>query len=110
MYKQIFNPIVKQCLKASALSIQSTERRYIKRWVAPTLHELQRRRDKIGPPKPEPRSSYLEWNYDAEIFAFGKRLGEEFKEDVLRRALTHRSYVKSQGDNVQVEDNSAFIE
>ncbi|GJQ78077.1 hypothetical protein Trydic_g2419 [Trypoxylus dichotomus] len=99
-------------IDASSIPFQSTERRCIKRWVAPTLRELQRRRDRIGPPKPEPRSTYLEWNYNAEIFAFGKRLGEEFKEDVLRRALTHRSYTKSQEDKdgIQIDDNSVFIE
>lgn len=50
------------------------------------------RRKKVGPEKPEPRSSYLEWNYDAEIYAFGMRLNEEFDENILRKALVHRSY------------------
>lgn len=67
--------------------------RGIKRWVAPTLHELQRRKVKAGPEPPAPRSDFLEWNYDAEIYAFSKRLGEEFKDDVLRTALTHESHV-----------------
>ncbi|KAK9753147.1 hypothetical protein QE152_g3579 [Popillia japonica] len=112
MYRQGFSTLITQCLKISIPAIQQTERRYIKRWVAPTLRELQRRRDKIGPPKPEPRSSYLEWNYDAEIFAFSKRLGEVFKEDVLRQALTHRSYSLKQEeqDGIQTDDNSALIE
>ncbi len=29
-------------------------------------------------------------NYDAELFAFGKRLGEEFDENILRTAFIHR--------------------
>ena len=33
-------------------------------------------------------------NYDAEIFAFGNRLGEKFNEPSLRVALTHKSYVE----------------
>lgn len=80
--------------------------------MAPTLRVLQARRNKLGPPKPEPRSAYLEWNYDAEIFAFGKRLGEEFEENILRKALTHRSYAKSQQDKdgIQIEDNSDLIQ
>lgn len=67
--------------------------RGIKRWVAPTLRELQRRKLKAVPEKIVPRSDYLEWNYDAEIYAFGKRLGEKFEQNILRRALTHKSYV-----------------
>lgn len=31
-------------------------------------------------------------NYKAELFAFGKRLGEEFKMSTLRRAFRHSSY------------------
>lgn len=72
------------------------EPRYIKRWVAPVMKAIKSRRDKIGPDPVEPRSSFLEWNYNAEIFAFGKRLGEEFNEKLLRQALTHRSYVNKQ--------------
>lgn len=58
----------------------------------PTLKELKRRRDKIGPEEPSPRSSYLEWNYDGEVYAFGKRLNENFDEDLLKTALVNRSY------------------
>lgn len=32
-------------------------------------------------------------NYDAELYAFGKRLHEEFNDDLLRKALTEKSYV-----------------
>lgn len=32
-------------------------------------------------------------NYNAELFAFGKRLQEEFDADSLREALTHASYI-----------------
>lgn len=35
-------------------------------------------------------------NYDAEIFAFGKRLSEEFKSDTLKNAFTNR-YAQSKG-------------
>lgn len=86
----------------------------MKRWVAPTLKELHRRQEKLGPPAPQPRSSFLEWNYDAEIYAFGKRLGEEFNENVLRRALTHKSYCnkmkEENGADSVVEDNEGLIE
>lgn len=32
-------------------------------------------------------------NYDTEIYAFSKRLGEEFNNDLLHQALTERSYI-----------------
>lgn len=48
-------------------------------------------------PQPlQPRTSYLEWNYDAEIYAFAKRLGETFNDALLRRAFVHRTYVIQQ--------------
>lgn len=31
-------------------------------------------------------------NYDAEVYSFGKRLREEFDPELLRRALTERSF------------------
>ncbi|KAJ8933762.1 hypothetical protein NQ314_013795 [Rhamnusium bicolor] len=73
-----------------------TETRNIKRWVSPTLKELKRRRDKIGPEPEKPRSSFLEWNYEAEIYAFGKRLGEEFDKKLLKQALIQREYANMQ--------------
>ncbi|XP_017786941.1 PREDICTED: 39S ribosomal protein L44, mitochondrial [Nicrophorus vespilloides] len=92
-----------------------TDVRSYKRWVAPTLKELNIRTKKIGDTgevKPTPRSSFLEWNYDAEVFAFGKRLGEEFNQDLLRKALMHKSYVnlqELQGNAVQSDGNTDLI-
>lgn len=60
------------------------------------MKELKRRRDKIGPEAPSPRSSYLEWNYEAELFAFGKRLGEEIDTNLLKKVLTQREYANLQ--------------
>ncbi|KAG8230877.1 hypothetical protein J437_LFUL011518 [Ladona fulva] len=67
--------------------------RSIKRWVAPTLRVLKKRKEKMGCQPVQRRSAFLEWNYNAELYAFGKRLNEEFKEDLLQRAFTHKSYV-----------------
>lgn len=67
--------------------------RPIKRWVAPTLRELNRRAKKIGPQQPQPRSGFVEWNYRAELFAFGKRLQEEFQLPLLQTAFTQQSYI-----------------
>ncbi|KAK7493847.1 hypothetical protein BaRGS_00014988, partial [Batillaria attramentaria] len=35
-------------------------------------------------------------NYDAEIYAFGKRLGEDFSSATLTTAFTHRSYIEKE--------------
>lgn len=58
-------------------------------------------------------------NYDAELFAFGKRLGEEFPLETLRRAFLHSSYepeivedetaVQSEMENVPTSSNEEFI-
>ncbi|KAL7728872.1 hypothetical protein ACLKA6_004214 [Drosophila palustris] len=66
--------------------------RHIKRWVSPTLRELAHRVQKQGPQKPEPRSGFVEWNYRSELFAFGKRLNEEFELPLLQTAFTQRTY------------------
>lgn len=70
--------------------------RCFKRWVAPTLRELRRRQKKLGPQLPEPRSGFVEWNYRAELFAFGKRLHEEFDLEMLQAAFTQPSYVQKE--------------
>lgn len=69
--------------------------------MAPVLRELNKRRTEIGPEPPQPRSTFLEWNYEAELFAFGKRLGEEFDRKLLKQALTHRSYVNLEEDKAK---------
>ncbi|VVC35835.1 Ribonuclease III domain [Cinara cedri] len=66
------------------------------RWLAPTLRELKRRKDALGPEKPVHRKTYIEWNYDTELYAFSKRLGEEFNNNLLQQALTERSYIVSE--------------
>lgn len=57
--------------------------------------ELRRRKkcfaDKL--PKFDKRSGFIEWNLDAEIYSFGKRLGEDFDTNLLKRSFTQRSYV-----------------
>lgn len=74
-------------------SVNYEGQRYIKRWVAPTHVEITRRKKRL-PPQPEPkRSNFVEWNRDAEIFAFNERLKEKFEVNKLEEALTHKSYI-----------------
>ncbi|XP_001607288.1 39S ribosomal protein L44, mitochondrial [Nasonia vitripennis] len=67
--------------------------RYIKRYVRPTLIELTKRKWAQGKQVPNPRSKFLDWNRDAEIYAFNNRLSEQFDTDLLEQAFIHRSYV-----------------
>lgn len=73
--------------------------RHIHRWVRPTLVALkvkqkkERMKSMTKPHKVYPRSGFLDWNLEAELYAFGKRLGEDFDPDLLKTAFTFRSYV-----------------
>ncbi|KAI8129058.1 hypothetical protein FF38_01207 [Lucilia cuprina] len=82
-----------QLSKTLAQSQVLIPHRTFKRWVAPTLRELNRRAKKLGPQAPAARSSFIEWNYRAELFAFGKRLQEEFDMSLLNTAFTQQSYI-----------------
>ncbi|CAH1403165.1 unnamed protein product [Nezara viridula] len=77
-----------------------TVHRQIHRWVAPTLKALNNRKREMGPQPINRRSDYLEWNYKAEIYSFGKRLGEDFKEDLLREAFTEKSFINLEAEKL----------
>lgn len=93
--------------------------------MAPTLRELRRRQKKLGPQLPQPRSGFIEWNYRAELFAFGKRLHEEFDLEMLQAAFTQPSYVQKEQlrqrelgivetdvvikDNYEVSERGAYL-
>lgn len=91
----LFRNTLKTVLITSHLTsyTQLNNVRHVKRWVAPTLRELRRRREKLGPEEPQPRSQFIDWNHQAELYAFGKRLNEEFNLSSLKSALTNRSYI-----------------
>lgn len=55
--------------------------------------EFKRRENKQGGKKVFPRNTFLEWNLESELYAFGKRLNEDFDSDLLLQAFTDRSYV-----------------
>ncbi|XP_053658885.1 39S ribosomal protein L44, mitochondrial [Anopheles marshallii] len=87
---------VTRSLLRGAQRIDTHRNRDVHRWVAPTLRELRRRREKMGPEAELPRSSHSDWNYNAEIFAFGKRLQESFDPNVLQQAFTHQSFIEQE--------------
>ncbi|XP_076066424.1 mitochondrial ribosomal protein L44 isoform X3 [Oratosquilla oratoria] len=66
------------------------------RWVAPTHRALKKIENKMkrnGIEIGTRRSGFIEWNYEAEVYALGKRLNEHFDDLTLRMALTDNSYV-----------------
>ncbi|XP_013790877.2 39S ribosomal protein L44, mitochondrial-like [Limulus polyphemus] len=95
--------------------------RSFKRWVAPTLKIMKHRRKKAGPEPLRHRSVWLNWNYTAELYAFGRRLNETFRDETLRTALIHPSYleqeekqrqdlgVPSQAVSLKLEHNSGLV-
>lgn len=87
------------------------------RWVAPTLKDLYRRKKEMVPEPISRRSDFIDWNYKAEIYAFGKRLGEDFKEELLREAFTEKSFINQESEKLMkvgvepqldMKDNSNF--
>ncbi|XP_030759678.1 39S ribosomal protein L44, mitochondrial [Sitophilus oryzae] len=93
----------------SSMNIQYIGCRNIKRWVAPTMKELSRRRKKVGPDPNKPRSSYLEWNYDVELHCFQNRIGETFDKNILSEALVQREYANIQEFKAKEEGNESYI-
>lgn len=82
--------------------------RSFKRWKRPYLQELYKRRNEVGPEKPRHRSAFYNWDYDTELYAFAKRLGEDVNLNHLRIAFTHRCYIETlrqERENLEMESN-----
>lgn len=74
------------------------------RWMKPLYQELRQRHIKmkrLGLAPVTKRNEFIEWNYDAELYAFGKRLQEEFDGDALREAMTDPSYITKETQRQQ---------
>lgn len=61
------------------------------KWFRPMLFELNRQIRSIlfkyGPETQKPRSQKENWDYESELFAFGKRIGEDLDKSILRQSL-----------------------
>lgn len=72
--------------------------------MKPLYQELRQRHIKmkrLGLVPVTKRNEFIEWNYDAELYAFGKRLQEEFDGDALREAMTDPSYITKETQRQQ---------
>lgn len=86
--------------------------RGVKRFVRPLRNALKKRKDAMDPQPPSPRNTYAEWNYNSEMFAFGKRLGEDFNKDILQQAFIERSYIimeEEKQKNVGIDDPKILL-
>jgi large subunit ribosomal protein L44 len=77
------------------------------KWRFPLNKVLYRKRLAAGPEPERPRAVWSNWNYDSEIFAFGKRLNEEFNESLLKQAFIDPTYAISQKN--QLKELGVFI-
>ncbi|XP_072044174.1 large ribosomal subunit protein mL44-like [Amphiura filiformis] len=72
--------------------------RHHAQWFRPMLFKLRNQiksiDTKYGPESPKPRSHKENWNYQSELFAFGKRIGEDFNEATIRTAFTDISHIE----------------
>lgn len=60
-----------------------------------------------------PRSKFLDWNRDAELYAFNNRLSESFDMDLLQQAFINRSYIikeEEEQKKVGIEDPQIDLE
>lgn len=71
--------------------------------MAPTIMELNRRKKVFSEKLPQvhKRSGFIDWNLDAEIYSYGKRLNENFDLVLLQRAFVQRSYVIQEELNLE---------
>ena len=77
----------------SIKSVNCEGRRYFKRWVSPTQMAITNRKKKLSPQPIPNRSTFIDWNRDAELYAFNQRLSESFQPEKLSRAFVHKSYI-----------------
>lgn len=83
-------------LSSCAKTVNLKLERNIHRWEVSKMIIMKERRKIAGPPPKVHRSMWQEWNRTAEIYAFGKRLNEEFKDETLEMAFTHQSYIEKE--------------
>ncbi|XP_076831976.1 large ribosomal subunit protein mL44 [Brachyhypopomus gauderio] len=85
-------------------SVLFTQTREKKRWMKAYTLLMERIRKIEGPPKPKPRSQHPNWDYHAEVEAFGVRLKERFSTELLKTAFVNPCYVRSEEERRRVLD------
>ncbi|XP_067851196.1 39S ribosomal protein L44, mitochondrial [Heptranchias perlo] len=91
LFRSILNPF-RQRLPLSQ-TILFTQTREKKRWMKSYMLLMERKKKLEGPPAPKPRSQQPNWDYHAEVEAFGQRLYETFNLDLLKIAFINPCYI-----------------
>lgn len=94
-----------RCLLHST-SVTYNSTRHFKRYFAPTQKIITSRKRRLGPQPIPKRNSFIEWNQNAEIYAFNERLHEKFDLELLNRAFVFESYVKSEMEKQKATDEN----
>ncbi|KAG1952213.1 39S ribosomal protein L44, mitochondrial [Pimephales promelas] len=76
--------------------VMLTHVREKKRWMKAYTFIMERKRKMEGPPPPKPRSQLPNFDYHAEVEAFGARLQESFSLDLLKTAFVSSCYLRSE--------------
>ncbi|XP_077468362.1 large ribosomal subunit protein mL44 [Stigmatopora argus] len=74
----------------------TTQIRGIKRWMKFYTLRMERKLKREGPPPPKPRFQQPNWDYHAEVQAFGTRLHENFSLEQLKTAFINPCYLQSE--------------
>ncbi|XP_072330086.1 large ribosomal subunit protein mL44-like [Scyliorhinus torazame] len=91
LFRTVLNPL-RQRLSLSQ-TILFTQTREKKRWMKSYMLLMERKKKLEGPPPPKARSQQPNWDYHAEVEAFGQRLRENFNLDLLKTAFINPCYI-----------------
>jgi len=95
-FRIISNPSHQLALVVGSQNFHQSACDRVKQFAERVATDLYRRRIEQGPEPERPRSAWSNWNYNAEVYSFGARLGEEFKDSTLKQAFTDKSYVEKE--------------
>ncbi|XP_078522198.1 large ribosomal subunit protein mL44 [Lissotriton helveticus] len=95
LLKAGLSPLLRGCAPCTR-EVLLSHTRGKKRWLRPYLLYLAHKSKLEVPPPPTPRSAKPNFDYHAEIIAFGHRLHETFSPDLLKRAFVNSCYIKQE--------------
>ncbi|OQV24451.1 putative 39S ribosomal protein L44, mitochondrial [Hypsibius exemplaris] len=82
------------------------------RWDVKTRRAFFNLRREVGPEPLRHRDIWPNWNYEAELYAFGQRLGENTTGPAFRLAFIHESYARQEIERrkqLQIEDAHQMV-
>ncbi|XP_062408102.1 39S ribosomal protein L44, mitochondrial [Sardina pilchardus] len=93
-------------------SVLVTQTRQKKRWMKAYTRIMEAKLKLEGPPPPKPRSEKPNWDFHAEVEAFGTRLQENFQMERLKAAFVNPCYVRAEQERrgaLGVESETAAL-